>query len=237
MIRISGRIFSLGILISLGLISLSSCSVTKRVYNKGFYIDWNHSSKKNSKKDKAQVENDEREITKLKGATTYSIKDSLKTSSYKMANVFEVPVNKEVERNQVTLKRFKSTGVIQNAVPTPINFKNHTFFKNDAKLRSAEKSPSSTIGTILIILGISLCIGSLILIFGYPTLENLFQALVFSGNGFVVGLLGFILFLLIAATIALIVFLVELMGGAVIGFVVGGLFIIMGAIMREVAGE
>ncbi|XOV66789.1 MAG: hypothetical protein ACFHU9_14280 [Fluviicola sp.] len=93
------------------------------------------------------------------------------------------------------------------------------------------------VGYITLGLGAYLFIGALFSYLGFWILENLFYSLVFSGNGIIAGILGFILFLIILLFVFIAYAIVHyVLGGAYLASIismallgVGLLFLLIGA--------
>lgn len=82
------------------------------------------------------------------------------------------------------------------------------------------------LGYILLGIGGYILIGALLSFFGFWLMEELFYSLVFSGNGIIAGILGFILFLAILLVVFIAYAIVHyLLGGAYMGFIVSLVFI------------
>lgn len=228
----------------LGLLSLFSCTVTKRVHRPGYHIEWN----KNYSKSERQVANEKAQETSDFATnslgTTVSVDHLDAELEASVLNQKEEAVDKDDFGSPKSSKEPHDTSKeIQENTKGAFVFGRKSIFRpHESKVdveddeEDEKKEPNgeiiSGIGVGLIILGVMLMIGSLFLVFGFGGLGNLFTALVFSGNGFVVGFLGFLLFILILLVIGLFVVIVEfVLGGAYAGFVVGSILIVAGIVL------
>ena len=219
---------------------LFSCTVTKRVHRPGYHIEW----KKNyrvQKEDKTvlvarKVENKPSTVlaNSMVEAPLEVVADAksepkpiLDSKEIALAQIRDVEAdvsdNQERHRMHVDQSRFHF-------------LKSRTYFPIQLPKAEKRKSASSeyasdgwrNVGFVLLGLGGFLLMGSLIAFFGFWALEEIFYSLVFSGNGFIAGILGLLLFLLILIVVFIAYAIVRfILGGAYVGFVVS--FICIGA--------
>jgi hypothetical protein len=93
-------------------------------------------------------------------------------------------------------------------------------------------------GYVMLGIAVFLLLGSFLAYFGLWSLESLFYGLVFSGSGIIVGIFGFILFLIILLICLIAYALVEyLLGGYIIGIIVTAIFAVIGGICLLIANN
>lgn len=223
---------------------LLSCTVTKRVHRPGFHIEW----KKNYK---VQKENSNDEVLEARESTSdiSALLDVQSGEDDRTLREVETKINEsqslvgdgeddralsEVERRNTKEKSKTNFNLKQHA---------HSIFIEKTRKYAPLKMPKVKkdavsdsgggadegflyLGYILLGIGGYLLIGALLSYFGFWLMENLFYSLVFSGNGIIAGILGFILFLLILLFVFIAYAIVHyLLGGAYMGFIVSLVFI------------
>lgn len=223
---------------------IASCTVTKRHYNKGFNVEWHKNYiTKHSSKAEQEIELDNNLVS-----------DEVESFSQDVDSVAQMVLQNDV------LIHEESFEVKTTVDEEPINYTGNsqlpsklkqTIFKrmSNSKNRirsllplsraqdsSAAEGGSSDelliiIGFILLFLGIFLILGSLYFVFGFPGLNGLFSTLVFSGNGFIAGLFGFLLYLLILLLVILFVLLVQFVLGYLLGLILGLSFLAAGIVL------
>jgi len=220
-----------------GLFSLMSCSVTKRVHRKGIHVNWNSNySQKWGQKNCLMSEPGRR--FKRKTVSDNLNVDSLSSSSSEVSINPEASneVNLENE-NLIIQKKHKAIDSEdkRESLIHDVYLDNHQFKDiiplNEGDIGNSEHETLEIIGMVLLGLGILFLLGSFILVVGFSGFDGLYNTLVFNGNGVVVGIFGFILFLVLLLTTILFMFVIEAIGGFSIGFILGGIMIGIGFIL------
>ena len=220
----------LRILFIVALFSLASCSVTKRVHRNGFHVTWNNNFSKNVEQNNDQgVVESERLNSDTLLIVTSEIYHDQKIERIKVLNVEDVTSIKDI-LNKKKLSRDESEILIRDVVFDNYLFKDVGTLEEE-DVSEAEFESLEIIGIVLLCLGTLFLLGSLILVLGFVALDGLFSALVFSGNGIVVGVFGFVLFLILLLIAVLFMFIIQAMGGFSVGFILGGIMIGSGFIL------
>lgn len=222
------------------LLILASCTVTKRVHNPGFHVEWHKNYSKDLGSDKDEkLKNDAEEQEILEKD---EIIDSLTNSSIQSPEVqVSVPVERSKEPNDLLKDDVDQLSENGETSETSDQESTTNQSKISKKKRAARGDGTGmealgAIGAGLAILGAVLLIGSLFLFFGFAGFGGLFNVLVLSGNGFAVGLLGFILFLIILVVVILFVAIVEfILGGYQLGFILGGILLGLGLLLMLIS--
>jgi hypothetical protein len=238
---------------------LLSCSVTRRVHRPGFHVEW----KKNYKVQKDEVSeiglrgpqpavqggsnvNSNAEALEARGfKNDVGLREPQPVVSEQNSIADPLQAIASTPRNEVNQKSKKSVSVLQQI--------KSSFFDKSGKYGSlpiaqgknmASKQSNTLagdgflyVGYVMLGLGAYLLIGALFSYLGFWILENLFYSLVFSGNGIIAGILGFILFLIIVLFVFIAYAIVHyVLGGAHLGFIIsmaflggGLLFLLIGA--------
>jgi hypothetical protein len=213
------------------LLVLCSCTVTKRMHRKGFNVEWHKSYVSNNS-------TNEQKDTKFEDN---KLNDEVVSSSNEVGNITEIEVNDEVEdpRDEFLI----DDEVKLEDSPLVIKRYSHSYneelryapFSSNKEPNVAEEDSGDEIlaflAIFILVLGILLILGSLFLIFGFPSNTGLFSALVLSGNGLVAGIFGFLLYLLIMVLIILFVLLIQFVLGTLVGLILGFSLIIAGIIL------
>lgn len=224
------RIFLLFLLI------LGSCTVTKRIHRKGYHIEWHKNDTKTSKISRKTVDaNTEKKQADLSAdVTTF---DSLSNTSetdknfeklaFEETNLESDIADQTTEENSETDQNFSIQKIINE---------NKFISKSKAQNSKIEDTDSDsghfgTMSYLLLSLGFLFLVGSFFLVFGYLGLEVLFELLVFGGNGILLGVLGFILFLLILVLVGLFILLIEAIGGVKVGLIIGITLMLVGLVL------
>jgi hypothetical protein len=220
------------------LLVLCSCTVTKRMHRKGFNVEWHKSYVSNNS-------TNEQKDTKFEDN---KLNDEVVSSSNEVGNITEIEVNDEVELSVVEVEDPRDEFLIDDEVkledsPLVIKRYSHSYneelpyapFSSNEEPNVAEEDSGDEIlaflAIFILVLGILLILGSLFLIFGFPSNTGLFSALVLSGNGLVAGIFGFLLYLLIMVLIILFVLLIQFVLGTLVGLILGFSLIIAGIIL------
>lgn len=223
------------------LLILASCTVTKRVHNPGFHIEWHKNYSKDlssERKDERKNNAEDQEVVLANSSEMVETIDSLTNNS------IEIPVVQTSVEEERSIKpsellkddavQLPESGIISEKPDQEktTNQKSNSKHKKSASGGGMAGEALGAIGATLAILGAVLLIGSLFLFFGFNGFGFLFDVLVMSGNGFVIGLLGFILFLIILLIVVIFVAIVKyVLGGYQLGFILGGIFLGLGLLL------
>ncbi|NOQ71031.1 MAG: hypothetical protein GQ574_03455 [Crocinitomix sp.] len=223
--------------------------MTKRIHRSGYHIEWNKKyGNKTSSEDRIENQANETDQDDLVPELTYA--DEVVDSTVEYSEENET-INAAVQEEGLSVSNTRDSqieddhSIGQDNLPIaqvdrgpPIE----ESVNHDSDTVVKEKSDSigkilGDIGKIMLFLGILLIIGSLFLYFGFNGLANLFGTLVFSGNGFLVGVLGFLLFLIILIAVFLFAFIVEAIGGYLVGLLVGSILIVLGVSLMLISNK
>ncbi len=226
---------------------LLSCTVTKRVHRPGFHIEW----KKNYK---VQKEQQTERSQSVQGADFIEagLQEPQPSDGHFDSNAEALEVRESTHQINPENNSAKSISFSQQHKRhhTQKRTQQHTsnFFVEKSrtyaplKMPKAEKSASKRsggfaadgfrgIGYVLLGIGIFLLLGTLMSFTGIWLLEEIFYSLVFSGNGIIAGILGFIVFLVILLVVFIAYAVVHyILGGAYIGLIVSLACIGIGAL-------
>lgn len=234
------------------LLFLLSCTVTKRMHRPGFHIEWKKNYRVQSESEVEFESECESEMV--------SVEQDIDTVEYlsDFSELYEssAPFTTNEIRSESQSMRGKLEQV-KNNHSEKLALQTHRFFvektrrfeplKMPRDVKNAEESSSGYsgdgfmyVGYVLLGIAAFILIGALFSYFGFWFMENLFYSLVFSGNGLIAGILGFLLFLIILLFVFISYAIVHyLMGGAYIGFIVtlvllgaGLLSLLIGASIR-----
>ena len=224
------------ILFIVGLFSLMSCSVTKRVHLKGFHVKWNGNfSKKNDQRNDLLLNFDRKIVeSELVYYDTLLTTNSVRLEEEKIDSASALYIEKEnsndyAPKNSEGFKDIWKT-FTHDVTPKNVSLKKHDRLEEE-EVSDSEFETLEILGIVLLSLGVLFLLGSLILVIGFNGLDGLFSALVFSGNGIVAGVFGFVLFLMILLLLVLFMFLIEFIGGFGVGFILGGLMVGAGFVL------
>jgi hypothetical protein len=214
-----------------------SCTVTKRVHRKGFHVEWNRHYTTNSGSNRGEVDDKTRDqiAVERKKNQSNSPTDSILLTFSEMALLSNQSIGKDEVFDQMPGSKKRNTR-LENAAESPLmKFREvaqpttQRSTEPDFDEDEQEMTWSEAFGGIawvLIALGTLLLIGTLVYLFGYGGFVNLFNLLVFSGNGFLFGALGFLLFLAIFIAVIGFALIVEfLFKGPILGYIIGFLLI------------
>lgn len=199
--------------------------MTKRVHRKGFHIEWN---KRLNSDDKVSIKSYSTiQSTSEKANVDCDILDELNEQDLNTTVDLSTlePILKPVVRfPELYPDKFKGQKITTQK-------ESHNISISDQEFTPVNQTSKNLmyIGYFFMALGVMLLLGSIFASFGFPNMSGLFQALVFSGNGFFVGFLGFLLFILIFLLILVFTLIVtEIFGGPFGGAIAGGSFLIVG---------
>lgn len=225
------------------LVFLASCTVTKRVHRPGYHIEWkkHYKTQKSSKEYKEldgvskTLEMDALKVQEAAFLTerSYELEPLLDISSTEKEQVLLDVVEEELkEHNSKEQREIRRT---RKYAPFE-SLKERTQKKSKQRLRGIPELRN--IGYVLLGIAGFLLIGVFFAYFGLWALESLFYNLVFSGNGIVAGILGFVIFLIILLLVFLAFAIVEyLMGSYIIGLIVAGITAAVGGLCLLIANN
>lgn len=221
------------------LLILSSCTVTKRLYTKGYNIERNkiYSFKstlnQNKKEQDIEIKNDLSENDSSDQSSIKTKEELVNEDSYFVeynsdSVVLKIDVIEKNKEWEDTLEVIEEVPSVQNKDKTEVSQKDK---------KKSKKQKLKIWGIVLLGLGILFWLGALSVEGEF--LYNVFDALVFSGNGFFVAILGFIVFLGIGASIVLFYLIVMGIGYnaglaiAVVLAVIGLALLVSGFLIKQ----
>lgn len=234
MIRLSVALRTqlLNIFVVVSVLSLVGCTVTKRVHRKGFHIEWHRNYKtkqpkaerREEKVDYASSKQDRPHVDTIlhsKASSFVAVATPREEESHPKAR--EIPTKHDVfpegfSEKQAPMERHEPEDAIEEEIAS------------NTKSR-VDLDPMRVMAIVLLVLGGLFLLGSVFYLFGLGGMGALFDVLVFSGNGFFIGVLGFILFLIILLVVILFVFMVDVMGGFNIGMIAAGGLLALGTLL------
>ena len=220
------------------LLIMCSCTVTKRVHRKGFNVEWRKNYiTQNSNKQERSSKQDDIKLNHME-MLDEDVVDSIELVSENVV----VKSSDEHVCYSTSMKddngRQSRINVIEkdkrNITYLPLKIKPLlTFTVEKNKLNEADEADDlmAILGFILLVLGVFLLLGCLFVFFGFPGLNGLFSTLVFSGNGLIAGIFGFLLFLLIVLLVILFVLLIQFVLGYLMGLILGATFMVAGIVL------
>jgi len=212
---------------------LSSCTITKRVHRKGVNIEWHKNYSTHQSSNGRSISNDVLELD-FSDKVEINSTDSIPCINWKDSIYVEhtlIPVNYPLSNNKIKhgKKVIPEVRTNENIVQSDKTIKRRVKHSVNAALDSDELLKS--IGVILLVIGGIIILTSFIVMSGFVGFTNLFSSLVLSGNGFAAGVLGFLLFLLLVVVFLLFLFLIEAIGGFIIGLTLGLILLGVGGIL------
>lgn len=243
------------------LLVLAGCTVTKRVHRPGYHIEWRKTKSAVGKNEISQRMNQHMDsvhpdLTEHVGRTP---KEGLRTDSKLTDDEININRTEENSVQEITIKEPDSPEkTVRNEDPTtakknyrktkklklkwPPNARSEIQKTKPVKVRLNEERNESLAynlqiaGIIVLSTGVLLLLGSILSYFGFFLIVDLFYALVFSGNGIIASIFGFLLFLVIAiALLALYAVVRYILGGYILGFIMSAACIISGGVLLIVA--
>jgi len=215
---------------------LSSCTITKRVHRKGVNIEWhkNYSTHQNSNSNSVSIDVLELEFSDKVGINAG---DSIQFVSC----IDSIHAEQTLTSVHYSLSSRKNKGIESRKKRVSKILAKAQLLQFDKSIKKIEKKPVNTvlytdellkkIGIIILIIGGGIILTSFIVMSGFVGFTNLFSSLVLSGNGFTAGVLGFLLFLLLVVVFLLFLFLIEAIGGFIIGLTLGLILLGVGGIL------
>lgn len=229
----------------LSLLFLFGCTVTKRVHRPGFHVEWkkNYSISASAsviEKDKAQ-EASARSTSPSDSKISPNQLDQhdevlLDSEKHEIVESDDSGLLKSAKNHREGLKEIPKNKKLLFDFSRNSTYRPQDILEEEDENAEAKGMVLRGFAIGLIICGGLIFIASMFLVFGFTGLGFLFDALVFSGNGFLVGLMGFLLFLVFVLIIGLFVVIVEyVLGGPMAGFIVGTVFMVTGLVMLLIA--
>lgn len=221
------QMYFLRVIIILSLFVFTNCTVQKRIHRRGFHIEWHNNYAKKSVVDQNDDENN------LSIELDEVVEEDLinDTQNATITEVEVIDTSTSIEKDEMSEKIVDNIGlklgwekVCQIWPVSTYFFKeiNTKSAENDGNHSNAKPTTLELIAMFFAVMAVITLVGSLFLYFGFHGFGKLFNALVFSGNGFFVSVLGFILFLIILVLVFICVALVEFVfGGYFNGFIIG----------------
>lgn len=210
------------------LLLLGSCTVTKRVHRKGYHIEWHKSDTKTSKISRKNVHtNIEKAQAELSVESTSETDRDFQNLAFEESNLESDIVDLTTNESRETEQNFSIPKIITENKFIPKSIVQ----KSKIEDTDSDSGHFGTMGYLLLSLGFLFLVGSFFLVFGYLGFEVLFELLVFGGNGIVLGVLGFVLFLLILVLVGLFILLIEAIGGVKIGLIIGITLMVAGLVL------
>ncbi len=235
-------------LLILSMLSFVSCTVTKRVHRKGFHVEWKKNYATNAKTSEKRTSNTTASVAKQEVGGRHQTANRSDT----LLNAFEPEIGKTPTPRAGATDANKEMGALSSKQDLDADFdplqkikspKTTTKRRSVPRVDEEERKKDSgadevlkVFGIVLLLFGIMLLVASFVILFGFTGFGGLFNALVFSGNGFLVGFLGFLLFLLIVLLVIVFVVIVQyVFGGAYVGFIVGTVLVVLGIVLLIVS--
>ncbi len=222
---------------------LFSCTVTKRVHRPGFHIEWkkNYRVQAESESERqvssgVEMQDLHEDIGEGEMAETNEISAEFDVRFEKREGRASRASAREVNKSQREKKLRKSIDIKQEARSFFMKKSRKYALKIPKQKKKASRVSNESfgegflyLGYVLLGIGGYILIGALLSFFGFWIMEELFYSLVFSGNGFIAGILGFLLFVFIFVVVIIAYLIVRyLLGGAYLGFIVSTVFIAAG---------
>ena len=217
-------------LLFISLLFLCSCTITKRVHRKGVLIEWNkrYSSQKKIVEQPTKELRGSKKNPLLKKIKEPIIDEELDNSL--IDSIIEKTSHSDRFESKVTTQE-EDVLLISNKVVHPILKNRQT--RGEIETSTKRKRNSDVlvnIGIGLLIFGGVFVLSSFITIWGFSGFGSLFEFLVLSGNGLLIGILGFLLFLAIVVMFYLLWLLIMSLGGFTVGLMIGLSLILLGGI-------
>lgn len=232
------KLFMDKLILPLLVLMIASCTVTKRVHRPGFHIEW----KKNYRIQKDNVTAIEPSNTVQLSEVTEDEKPNSTLDKEVVPNVLRDEKSAD-DRQETSKEKSPVSKNLEEESTRRINLKQSRFynpvewnFKRDEVVESRSYDGLRTFGNVLFFIAGFFLLGVIFAYFGLWALESVFYSLVFSGNGFIVGVLGFLLFLVILLVVFVAYGVVEfILGGPLAGLIACGVCVAAGFLCYAIA--
>ncbi len=223
------------------LLFLASCTVTKRVHRPGYRIEWkkNYRVQKISDKEKESVSKTEPEhlATTELALRKPSVADPKRLELQPLMSFEQDQSVANQESTELESKGNENGAIDLKQSRTYAPFERFKIRRTPTLKRSFSfNSDLEIFGYWMLGIAGFLLLGTFFAYFGLWALESLFYNLVFSGNGLIAGIVGFIIFLIILLIVFIAYAIVEyLMGSYIVGLIATGIAAAIGGISVFIA--